>query len=152
LNLRADCPLEGATVRIDHLRPGQEPQLLEAAALFDERPDLAAACAYLAEESNVFLLACEGAQAVGFLRGTGLLQLKSVRKQMLLYEIAVLPKFQRRGIARELIRTLLDFCRGKGFEEVFVLTDPGNAAAVRLYESTGAVTETPADRMYVYRL
>ncbi|NNN18097.1 MAG: GNAT family N-acetyltransferase [Thermoplasmata archaeon] len=46
----------------------------------------------------------------------------------------------RRGVADELIRWLLNYCRERGFEEVFVLTDPANEAAVTLYQSTGAVT------------
>lgn len=59
---------------------------------------------------------------------------------MFLYEIAVLPEFRRHGIAGELIRWLLDFCRERGFEEVFVFTDPAYEAAAKLYQSTGSVT------------
>jgi ribosomal protein S18 acetylase RimI-like enzyme len=137
---------------VRRLVTGEETELLRAAPLFDEPPDPSAVRAYLADPRNVFLLATEGNEVVGFLRGTELGQLKSKQKQMFLYEIEVERRFRRRGIGSELVRTLLQYCREKEFEEVFVFVDPANESGVRLYRATGAVTETPADRMYVYRL
>ena len=131
----------------NHLR-----RLLSAARLFDEPLSESAARAYLEDERNVFFLALEGDRAVGFLRGTSLGQIKSIQRQMFIYEIGVDPAYQRRGIGRALIEAVLRYCRDLGFEEAFVFTDPANKAAVALYQSTGAATETPADRMYVYKL
>lgn len=139
-------------MRVGIVTPGQEAGILGARELFDEPPDPAAVTSYLQDESNLFLLATEGPVAIGFLRGTALGQLKSGRRQFFLYEIAVAPAFRRRGVGRALVRELLGWCRARSFEEVFVFTDPANAAAVGLYRSTGAVTETPADRMFVYLL
>jgi aminoglycoside 3-N-acetyltransferase I len=118
----------------------------------EETPDLAAARAYLADDRNVFLMAYEGSEAVGFLRGTELGQLRSRRKQMFLYEIGVDENLRRRGIGKALVTSLLRDCRELGFEEVFVFVDATNAPAVRLYLTTGALPETAADRMFVYRL
>jgi len=132
--------------------PGEEGEVLRASPLFDEPPDPIAVRTYLQDNRNVFLLAYAGDTPVGFLRGTELGQLKTERKQMFLYEITVDEKSRRRGVGRELIQWLLRHCRERGFEEVFVLADPANEAAVTLYRSTGAVTETPADRMFVYQL
>lgn len=139
-------------MEIRRLGPPDTNQVIGAARLFDEPPDRAAVERYLADERNVFLLALQGDEPAGFLRGTELAQLKSERRQMFLYEIGVDERVRRRGIGRELVLFLLRHCRERGLEEVFVLTDPANDAAVKLYLSTGAVTETPADRMYVYRL
>ena len=139
-------------MRITRLYPGQEAEILASPELFDNPPNREAVRAYLADERNIFLLASEGSKVTGFLRGTDLGQLKSTRRQMFLYEVGVLPDFRRHGIAAELIRWLLDYCRERRFEEVFVFTEPSNEAAVALYQSTGAVTETLADRMFVYRL
>ena len=72
---------------------------------------------------------------------------------MFLYEIAVGTGHRRRGIGKHLVQTLLDQCRAKDFEEVFVLTDhPANLAAHRLYRSAGGVTDTAGERMYVFEL
>ncbi|MGI0131445.1 MAG: GNAT family N-acetyltransferase [Thermoplasmata archaeon] len=140
-------------VRVQRLGTGDEDDVRRCARLMDDPPDPDAARAYLGDPRNVFFVAYEGARAVGFLRGTELGQLKSGRPQMFLYEIAVEPESRRRGIGRELIRTLVRWCRERDFEEIFVFTDdPANLAAERLYQSTGGVTETVGDRMYVYRL
>lgn len=128
-----------AVVRADHL--------------FDHgRPDPVAVRSYLADLRNVLLFAFEGSEALGYLRATELEQLTTRRKQMFLYEIAVGAASRRHGVGKALVNSLLNDCRERGFEEAFVLTDPANVAAVALYRSTGAITETPADRMYVYPL
>ena len=127
--------------------------VLGATDLFDAPPVLEAVASYLGDSRNIFLLAQEGARPIGFLRGTELTQLHSTRKQMFLYEIAVGPEHRRKGVGRRLVEALLAFSREQNFEEMFVFTDdPGNTAAHRLYRSTGGVTETPGERMYVYRL
>ncbi len=127
-------------------------KLLRASSLFDVRPSVRAARSYLSNPDNVFFLATENGLPLGFLRGTALQQVRSERLQMFLYEIGVATGHRRRGVGRALIGALLSYCRSRSFQEVFVLTDPANAAAVRLYRSTGARPETPADRMFVYRL
>ena len=139
-------------MKVIQIRPANVDWLLRSPALFDYPPERRAARAYLRDPANLFLLAVVQGEAVGFLRGTALSQVHTTRPQMFLYEIAVLPKFQRRGIARSLIERLIRFCRTRGFEEIFVFTSPNNRPAVRLYRSTGGVTETDADRMFVYRL
>jgi len=140
-------------MQIRRLGSEGEEEVLRAAHLFDEPPSPRAVRTYLADGRNVFLLAYQDDAIVGFLRGTELGQLKTDRKQMFLYEIAVAEPHRRQGVGRELIRALLRDCRDRGLEEVFVFTDdPANEAAERLYRSTGAVTETRGDRMYVYKL
>jgi ribosomal protein S18 acetylase RimI-like enzyme len=139
-------------MRVRRLLPGEELAVLHAAHLFDESPEVGAVRDYLADDRNILLFAFEGSVAVGFLRGTELQQLANRRRQMFLYEVSVEESFRRRGVATALIQALLQDCRERGFEEVFVFTDPANQAAVGLYRSTGAQTETTADRMYVYPL
>jgi ribosomal protein S18 acetylase RimI-like enzyme len=137
---------------IRRLMAGDAHEVDRATHLFDEPPDARAVRSYLGDDRNVFLVAEEDGRVVGFLRGSALGQLKSPRQQMFLYEIEVDAACRRRGIGGELIRWLVAYCRANDFEEIFVFTDPSNASAVRLYRSTGAVTETPADRMFVYQL
>lgn len=145
-------PGDPNAVIVTRLRRKDASRIARAPHLFDERPDLRAIRSYLDDPRDVFLLASEGSTPVGFLRGTALRQITTRRRQMFLYEIGVGRRYRRSGVGRALVRWLLDYCRKNGFEEVFVLTSPGNRAAVQLYRSTGAVTETKADRMFVYRL
>jgi len=140
-------------MRIRRILPGDELAVLRAGYLFDHgTPDLAAVRAYVADTRNVLMFAFDGSEALGFLRGTELLQLSSRRKQMFIYEIGVDEDFRRHGIGRALVMALLKDCRDRGFEEAFVFTDPSNEAAVALYRSAGAITETESDRMYVFSL
>jgi ribosomal protein S18 acetylase RimI-like enzyme len=89
---------------VRRLTPGEEGEVLRATSLFDEPPDPAAVQSYLRDNQNIFLLAYEGDEPVGFLRGTELSQLKSEQKQMFLYEMAVNGRARRRGFGRELIQ------------------------------------------------
>ena len=139
-------------VRVLRLRRSDASRVVGASRLFDERPDVRATREYLADTRNLFLLAAVGPTPVGFLRGTSLRQITTRRAQMFLYEIGVDRRYRRRGVGRALVQWLLDYCREHEFDEIFVLTSPGNRAAVRLYRGTGAVTETKADRLFVYRL
>jgi len=139
-------------MEVRQLHPRDTESLVGASALFDSPPSVEAVQAYLADERNVVFLATEGSKPIGFVRGTALLQIHSPARQMFLYEIGVDERFRRRGVGRALIEAVLGYCRQRRFEEVFVFADPGNEPAVRLYRSTGAATETPADRMFVYRL
>lgn len=140
-------------VRVSRVRSSDAARLARSAdPLFDKSPDPAALAAYLTDNRNVFMLAEVNTTAVGFLRATALGQLHTRRPQMYLYEVGVARRWRRRGVGRALVEQLLQYCRRERFDEVFVFTDPANRAAVRLYRGTGAVTETPRDRMFVYRL
>ncbi|MCI4352204.1 MAG: GNAT family N-acetyltransferase [Thermoplasmata archaeon] len=141
------------TLRITRVKSAGAIRLARAAnQLFDEPADRAALTAYLSDRRNIFLLASVNTTPVGFLRATALGQLHTRRPQMFLYEVAVARRFRRLGVGRALVERLLGYCRQQRFEEVFVFTNPANRAAVSLYRGTGAVTETPRDRMFVYRL
>jgi ribosomal protein S18 acetylase RimI-like enzyme len=123
-----------------------------AGPLLDRPADVRALRRYLLDGRNIFIVAEMQGRPIGFLRGTVLGQIRTRRPQMFLYEIGVRDGYRRRGIGTELVRVLLQYCRTRGFDEVFVLTDPANRAAVRLYRATGGTTETTGDRMFVYRL
>lgn len=139
-------------MRVRRLGPGMELEVLRAGYLFQDTPELTAVREFLADDRNLFLMAYEGSETVGALRGARLDQLHSRRKQMFLQEIAVDERLRRRGIARGLMTALLRDCRELGFEEVIVYVDPTNVPAVRLYLATGGLPERETDRMFVYRL
>jgi aminoglycoside 3-N-acetyltransferase I len=57
--------------------------------------------------------------------------------EMFLYEIAVVPKYRQRGIAKALIGFLKDICIERGIKEMYVGTSINNREAMQLYKSTG---------------
>lgn len=54
-----------------------------------------------------------------------------------IHNIATGPVFRRRGLAFELLRTLIDECRNSGLERVFLEVRAGNVGAVALYCAFG---------------
>jgi aminoglycoside 3-N-acetyltransferase I len=140
-------------LRLRRLSPADAGRFAQTAGPLLDRPaDVRAFRQYLADARNVFFVAEMHGVPIGFLRGTTLGQIHTPHPQMFLYEVAVREGYRRRGVGTELVRALLRHCRIRNVDEVFVLTDPANRAAVRLYRATGGRTETAGDRMFVYRL
>ena len=65
-------------------------------------------------------------------------------KEVFLYEIGVIEKFQRKGIARALIQHLISACEAYHAECLYVATEVDNEAAKALYENTGGQLEVVA--------
>jgi ribosomal protein S18 acetylase RimI-like enzyme len=61
---------------------------------------------------------------------------------MYLEDIAVLPEFRRKGIARLLLKETCKLAVAKGFPKVFWLAMEWNEGALSLYRSVGAEIET----------
>ena len=138
-------------MRVERVRQGDEQRVIDAGHLFDRPPDEQATRAYLADERNYLLLAyLDDGAAVGFVRGTALRRLDGPERQMFLYEIDVAPEHQRQGVGTALIRALEQICRDERFAEMFVFTNRSNTAAMGLYASTGAHTESDDEQMFVW--
>jgi ribosomal protein S18 acetylase RimI-like enzyme len=72
----------------------------------------------------------------------------------LLYEIGVHKEFRQRGIGKALINEVKRWAKQVEADEVWVLTNQSNAAAVALYRSMGGETEseTPDEVIFNFRL
>ncbi len=68
-----------------------------------------------------------------------------------IYDLAVSERFQRRGVGTKLIDFLKDYCRARGFEEIFVQADVVDEYALKFYRSTG-ITEEEEVRHFYYSL
>jgi ribosomal protein S18 acetylase RimI-like enzyme len=141
-------------VQVDKMGPSGLARVLRVdPELLDHPIERTAARRLLRDPQNHLWLAAVRGRDVGLLRAVELCQLHTTRKQMFLYEVAVASAYRHRGVGSALVRAMLAHCRRHGFEEAFVFTDdPRNRAAHTLYRSTGAVTETRGDRMYIYRI
>lgn len=62
--------------------------------------------------------------------------------------VAVLPEYRRRGIARTLLTLLLDTCRSRGCERAFLEVAVTNTAALQLYRGMGFETVGTRKRFY----
>lgn len=138
-------------MRVQRLTAGDTTRFLACSHLFDEPLDAVAAERYLAAPENAVFIAYIGDEPAGFVRGTILHQVSTTRRQMFLYEIAVDERFQRRGAGRALVKAISELAREEGCAEMFVFTNRSNAPAMRLYQSTGAITEADDEQMFVYR-
>jgi ribosomal protein S18 acetylase RimI-like enzyme len=105
---------------------------------------------FLARPENVLIVAEEDGAPVGFLVAYVLDRVDRQRTMVCLYEIDVAPARRRRGIGRAMVTELLTVCRRGNAMKVWVVASRSNAAALRLYASTGARAESPDDVVFVY--
>ena len=68
-------------------------------------------------------------------------QYYSKKPMAYIYDLAVLKKFQRRGFGKTLIKYLTEYCKEKGFEEVFVQADRIDEYALHFYRSIKPTSE-----------
>lgn len=101
------------------------------------RPDAAYIRQLLANEAFIALTALSGQQVVGALAAYELPKLEQARSEIYLYDLAVASTHRRRGVATALIDELREIAAQRGAWVVFVQADPGDRAAIALYESLG---------------
>ncbi len=53
-----------------------------------------------------------------------------------LYDLAVLTEYQRKGVGKNLIKYTIEYCRQRGFKEVFVQADKVDGYAIDFYRLT----------------
>ena|SRR6202000_3351044 len=61
--------------------------------------------------------------------------------EVYIYDLAVSSAFQRQGIGRQLMGNLADFCKIRGYREIFVQADAVDKHALEFYHSTGGRPE-----------
>jgi ribosomal protein S18 acetylase RimI-like enzyme len=107
---------------------------------------------FLQNPDNLFLVARWDGFPCGFLTAHRLQRFDRRRAEVLLYEIGVDDRFRRRGAGTALIAEVRRWAKEVGADEVWVLTDAGNAAAMALYTSTGGQADPPGTTMFTYRI
>ena len=129
------------------LGPGDAAVLSRVAPeVFDEpvRPERTAA--YLAEPSHLMLVALEDGLVVGQCAAV-IHRHPDKATELYVDEVGVSPAWQRRGIAREMMRRILEIGRARGCEEAWLGTEPDNAAANALYAGLGG---SPVETFNLY--
>lgn len=118
--------------------------------VFDHAIDPSLATEFLDDPRHHIVVALAGELVVGMATGVHYVH-PDKPAELFINEVGVATDYRRRGIAAALVRALLEHGRGLGCHEAWVLTEPGNAAARRLYGSIDGGTPTAAV-MFSYRL
>jgi len=132
-------------MEIVRMRPGDEARVAAADHMFDDTSHSDAARAFLALDSNYLLIAYEQGEPAGFITGHRLERLDTPHPMMSLYEIGVDERFRGRGNGTDLVRELARLAEAEGFLEMYVLTNEGNPAAMRMYATAGGVRHPDRD-------
>lgn len=92
----------------------------------------------LARENVITLVAFAGAELAGGLVAYELDKIERRRREIYLYDLAVLEPYRRRGVASALILELQHIAAEREAWAVFVQADYGDDPAVALYTKLGA--------------
>ena len=110
--------------------------LPEAAGLFDRAPRPEWTERFLRDPGHHLLAAFDDGVMTGFVTGVEMTH-PDKGTEMFLYELGVAAGARGRGTGTALVRALADLARERGCYGMWVLTDDGNAAARRTYQSAG---------------
>jgi ribosomal protein S18 acetylase RimI-like enzyme len=97
--------------------------------------------ALLADDRTIFLAAFQAGEPIGFVFGYELPRRHGHPSMLFVYEVEVRAACRGQGVATKLFLELERIARARGIHEGFVLTEPDNDPANRLYESLGGTRE-----------
>ncbi|EDL91203.1 rCG56310 [Rattus norvegicus] len=92
---------------------------------------------YLSDRGSGFWVAESGGQIVGTVGALPVKDPPSGRKQLQLFRLSVSSQHRGQGIAKALVRTVLQFARDQGYTDVVLVTGLLQQGAVTLYYSMG---------------
>ncbi|MBB5232725.1 GNAT family N-acetyltransferase [Deinococcus budaensis] len=122
---------------------GQETGILDHVApdVFDGPVNPAWTAEFFADPRHHLAVALDGGVVVGMASAVHYLH-PDKAPEMFINEVGVTATHQGQGLGRRLMEVLLAHARGLGCVTAWVLTEPENAVARRLYTSVGGL-ETP---------
>jgi aminoglycoside 3-N-acetyltransferase I len=102
----------------------------------------------LTDKGFIALVAFYENEPVGGLTAYELPRYYSENSEIFLYDLAVKPEYQRRGIGKRLIHHLEEYCFTHGINEFFVLAHAEDQHAIEFYRSTGGKSEEVVNFLY----
>ncbi len=140
-------------VEIRLLQPGDEALFERAAAgVFDDPLVPAAGREFLHDPRHHLAAALDEGVLVGFVSAVHYGHPDKARPELWINEVSVAATHRERGIGQALLRAVLAAARGLGCAEAWVLTERGNAPAMRLYQSLGGVDAPDGIAMFTFQL
>ena len=126
------------------------PLLLNAADdVFDNPVDEALACEFLADPRHHIVVALVGGVIVGFASAVHYIH-PDKPPELWINEVGVAASHQGKGIAKAIMKEILNLGKRLGCVNAWVLTDKNNTAAVGLYKSVGGNFTDEETVMYVF--
>src|SRR5262245_15736677 len=134
--------------RFQKLGPSDLPKMLELLQVFGEAfgdpatyqgavPSDAYLQSLLAKPTFIVVAGLQEESVVGGLAAYVLEKFERERREIYIYDLAVLEAHRRRGVARGLIEALNGIAREVGAYVMYVQADKVDDPAIRLYESLG---------------
>ena len=105
----------------------------------------------LEKETVIFYAALIDKKVVGGLTAHILPSTYFPSSEIYIYDLAVLTEFQRKGIGRQLISSLKEYCANLRFKEVFVQADLEDQHALDFYQATGSIVENVVHFSYAFK-
>ncbi len=96
----------------------------------------------------IVFVACDDSKVIAGMTAYVMHQYYSERPLAYIFDLAVIQKHQRKGIGQQLISSFNQYCREKGFEEVFVQADQVDKYALDFYRSTKPTEEEEVSHFY----
>src|SRR6185437_4240371 len=130
--------LMAVEIAVHRAMPG-DASLLAAlhASCFAQAWDEAAMAQFIAGPDTLCLVAAAVDESGGV--PAGLLIARKAADEAELLTLGVIPACRGQGLARALMRSAIDALRTSGASQLFLEVEDGNQAALRLYNSLGAV-------------
>lgn len=120
--------------------------------VFEEMQPVAASDSHLqrllSSRAFIALAAFFENEVVGGLTAYELPMYQKDSSEILVYDLAVRPDFQRKGIGQGLIRHLKEYCSVSGIQVFFVLVHEEDEHAVEFYRATGGKGERVINFVY----
>ena len=143
--------MRASGVRVRRAVIGDEGEIARFEDAFDDRVLPDEMRRLLEDERHHLLLGYVDDRPAGFLSAVEVFH-PDKRGELFLNEVGVMEGARRRGVARALVDELKRIGHERGCVSVWVLTDEDNAAAMRLYRSTGGVWNGEHSVMFAYTL
>jgi len=121
------------------------------AGTFDNAPRPNLTAAFLADPRHHFVAAIDADRVVGFASAVHYVH-PDKPTELWINEVGVAPPYQRQGVGRALLGALLAHAKGLGCKAAWVLTEETNAAALRLYSTSGGVRAPKSVVMFDFDL
>jgi aminoglycoside 3-N-acetyltransferase I len=95
----------------------------------------------LADPGFIACVALHEHEIVGGVTAYELPMIHAERSELFIYDLAVQPSFQRKGVATHLLTTLKEYCRQKRIGQLFVAANEEDAHAINFYLRSGGKSE-----------